>query len=111
MDQVALLDEAQEHHLAGGVEVLAAAVLRADTGPEREHLEHVVIVVAGNAELLEIVAALRAAGRFAGGLNGRKQQGDEDRDNRDHDQQLDQREARPCASSWNDLNASTDLLT
>ena len=59
----------------------------------REHAAHVMVVVHGNAELLQVVAALAAASRLTGRLNGRKQQGDEGRDNRDHHQQLDQGEA------------------
>jgi hypothetical protein len=73
-------------------------LLRADSGPQREHPEDVVIVVHGNAELLQVVAALRPAGRFAGGLDGGKQQGDEDRDNRDYHQQLNQRKTSPSRS-------------
>ena len=48
------------------------------------------VVQHGQAELLEIVLALAAAGRFAGRLNRRQQQGDEDADDGDHDQQLNQ---------------------
>ena len=47
------------------------------------------------AQLLEVVDALRTAGRLAGGLDGGQQQGDQDRDDRDHDQKLDQRESPP----------------
>ena len=50
-------------------------------------------VVQAEANLLFIVHALRAAGRFAGALDGGKEQGDQDRDDRDHDEQLDQGEA------------------
>ena len=35
------------------------------------------------ADLLEMVDALRVAGRFAGRLDGRQEQGDQDPDNRD----------------------------
>jgi hypothetical protein len=42
------------------------------------------------ANLLEIVNALASAGSFTGGLNGWEKQRDENRDNRDHNQQLNQ---------------------
>ena len=51
------------------------------------------VVVQGQADLLEVVGALDAPRRLAGRLDGRQQQGDQDRDDRDDDQQLDQREA------------------
>jgi hypothetical protein len=38
--------------------------------------------VATQGELLHVIAALRAAGCFASGLNGRQQQGHEHTDNR-----------------------------
>jgi len=44
------------------------------------------------ADLLQIVLALRSCRCFPDLLHGRNQQGDEDRDNRDHDQQFDQGE-------------------
>jgi hypothetical protein len=45
------------------------------------------------ADLFEIVRALRSPGRFTGGLNGRKQQRDQHSDNRNHHEKLDQGEA------------------
>ena len=51
------------------------------------------VVVHGEAELLEVVDALDAPGGRAGGLHGGQQQGDQDGDDGDHDEQLDQREA------------------
>ena len=50
-------------------------------------------VVHPEAELLEVVGALGAAGRLAGRLDRGQEQADQDRDDRDDDQQLDQREA------------------
>ncbi len=47
----------------------------------------------GQADLLQVVDALRPPGRLAGGLDGGQEQGDQDGDDRDDDQQLDQREA------------------
>ena len=58
----------------------------------------------GQADLLEIVQALRAAGALAGGLNRRQQQRHQHADDRDHDQQLDQRKAAPMA-------ADRDMIT
>jgi hypothetical protein len=47
--------------------------------------------VQSDTELLEIINALSAAGRFACCLNCRQQQSDEDADDRNHNQQLDKR--------------------
>ncbi len=52
---------------------------------------HIVIVVQGQPDLLQIVATLRAPGRLAGHLHRRKQQRDQDGNDGDNDQQLDQR--------------------
>ena len=46
-------------------------------------------VVQGDADLLEIVAALHSPGSLASGLHGRKQQRDQDADDRDDHKQLD----------------------
>ena len=46
------------------------------------------------ADLLEVVDALGAAGGLAGRLHRRQQQADQHGDDRDHHQQLDQGEAR-----------------
>ena len=45
------------------------------------------------ADLLQVVDALGAAGGLAGRLHGGQQQGDQDRDDGDDHQQLDQGEA------------------
>ena len=58
----------------------------------RETAERGVEVVHCQADLLQVVLALRAAGRFARLLHGGKQQGDENADDGDHHQQLDQGE-------------------
>ena len=50
------------------------------------------MVVAGQADLLEIVGALRAAGGLAHVLHGRQEQADQDGDDGDHHQQFDERE-------------------
>jgi hypothetical protein len=46
----------------------------------------------GQHELLDVIDALGTPGGFARSLNGGEQKGDQDRDDRDHDQQLDQGE-------------------
>ena len=74
-------------------------VVVADAHPaDRERALDVVIVVHRQAELLEVVHALGPPGRLAGGLDGRQEQGDQDRDDRDDDQELDQRERGGCPS-------------
>ena len=55
----------------------------------------VVELVDRDALLLQVVDALRAAGRFARGLHRRQQQRHQNADDGDHHQQLDQGEAAP----------------
>jgi hypothetical protein len=50
------------------------------------------VIVNRDANLLEVVAALQTCGGLADLLDGGEQQADQDRDDRDDDQQLDQRE-------------------
>ena len=50
------------------------------------------VVGQSQTELLEIVLAGRATSRLACLLNGRTEQRDENRDDRDHDEQLNERE-------------------
>ena len=52
------------------------------------------VVVDRQSQLLEVVGALHAAGRLAGGLHRRQEQGHQDADNGDHDEELDERETR-----------------
>src|SRR5262249_338027 len=59
----------------------------------------VVVVVQGQAELLEVVGALGACGSLADLLDGGEEQADQDGDDGDHHQQLDQRQATP-APKW-----------
>ena len=56
------------------------------------------VVVDGERELLEVVAALHAGGGLADLLDGRQQEADEDGDDGDHHQQLDQRERPPLTT-------------
>jgi hypothetical protein len=55
--------------------------------------------VQSQAELLQAVPALGAAGGFASLLDGRQKQGDENRDNRNHHQQFDQRKTTTTVRS------------
>jgi hypothetical protein len=49
-----------------------------------------VVIVHGDADLLQVVHALGPPRRLAGGLHGGQEQGDQDGDDRDDDQQFDQ---------------------
>src|SRR5262249_61544031 len=51
------------------------------------------VVVKRQADLLEVILALSSRGGLANSLNGRYEQAHEDRNDRDHDEQLDQSEA------------------
>jgi hypothetical protein len=51
------------------------------------------ITVCGQADLLQIVVALDPVGRLAHLLHGRQEQADQDRDDRDHRQQFNERES------------------
>ena len=64
-----------------------------------EHLVRHFVVLQRQADLHEVVLALHPAGRFAGLLHRREQQGDQNGDDRNHDQQLNQGEAAPAAWS------------
>jgi hypothetical protein len=57
----------------------------------------VVVVVGGQAELLEVVGALDAGGGLADLLDGGQQQADQDGDDGDDDEQFDEGEARKPA--------------
>jgi len=58
----------------------------------REESVAVVMVVESQSDLLEVVDALHPPRGLAGGLHGRQEQGDQDANDRDHHEQLDQRE-------------------
>jgi len=70
-----------------------ASVVRKKNAHRRELTRNIVIVVEGDAKLLKVLAALHPAGRFARTLNGRHEEGNEDRDDSNDDEKLDQREA------------------
>ncbi len=60
---------------------------------------HVMIIVQSQAQLLEVVLALGAAGRLARLLDGRQQEGNEDRNDRNHHEQLNQCKSGPLSSN------------
>src|SRR5262249_54027061 len=87
-EAVALLDVRQERdHPAAAQAVGLIPVARG------ELLVRVVVAVHGDAELVQVVLAGGAVGRVAYLLYGGEEQADQNRDDRDHHQQLDQREA------------------
>src|SRR5262249_19810997 len=91
-EQRVLFEEGQQHDgparvvLEGPRRVLQLHVARGEAA------KGVVVAVAGDANLLEIVEALDAGRRLADFLHRRQEQADEDGDDGDDDEQLDQRE-------------------
>ena len=79
----------------GQVGVISPPGVRAaDLHTDRETaLVGVGVHLAREGQLLEVVRALHAASGFARGLNRRQKQADQNTDNRDHDEELDEREA------------------
>jgi hypothetical protein len=53
-----------------------------------KHLADVVVIVNGQRNLLQVIGALHAPRRLAGGLNSRQQQGDQNANDGNHHQQL-----------------------
>jgi hypothetical protein len=92
LGQVLLLDERQQ---AQQDAALVVAIFRHQRGrgQGRQVLVGVVVVVGGQAELLEVIGALRSRRGLAHLLHGGQEQRDQDGDDRDHHQQLDEREA------------------
>ncbi len=90
VEEVLLLDVGEQGDQPGAV----AAVV----GSGWECLLRVGVVVDAETDLLEVVGALTAAGRFARRLHGGQQQCDEDADDRNHHQQLDQSETAKSGS-------------
>ena len=89
IEQRRLVDERQNPRLPaqlGGQPILPT---------DGVHSVHVVIVGHCQSVLLEVVLALRAARRFPRLLHGGKQQGNQNRDDRNHHQQFDQRKRPP----------------
>ena len=59
----------------------------------------IMVVMKGQADLLEIVLTLSASGSFSCLLNGRQQQSNQDCYDGDHDKQFNQRESSNSVSS------------
>ena len=104
--QVFLLDVRQRVNQPGSlvrppVQVGPAGAVRQHQAAWREKGVNIVIMMAGQRELLEVVAALHAAGRLADLLHRRQDQPDQHADDGDHDQQLHQRKGawRPPAAA------------
>ena len=75
--QIRFLDVRREHDEVGSQVAslfTAAGDLRDDLFVARKTADRRLVIQKGQTKLLEIVRALRAARRFAGGLNRRKQQ-------------------------------------
>src|SRR5581483_7180705 len=87
-----LLDVRQDLDPPGGA-VLPLAPRREADRRRREVFVEVLVRQDGDACLVQVVLALRHRRRLADLLDGGDEQRDEDRDDRDHHQQLDQREA------------------
>ena len=76
---------------------------------KREGIVLGLIGMQGQADLLEVVRALGAAGRFAGGLDGGQEQAGQDREDRDHDQDFDEGEAGSMRAKSSHRVAPIDL--
>ena len=90
---VAFLDVRQQLHQPTHVVALGHVVDRAllVDRARRQHVVGRLVVLQGDAELGQVVQALRPPGGLPRGLNGRQQQRDQNADDRDHHQQLHQR--------------------
>ena len=76
------------------VEAVDIRLIGRDSNPTLwKRLIGVVVVVQRQANLFEIVLALRPPRRLTSLLHGRQQQRNQDSNNRDHDEQFDQGEA------------------
>src|SRR5262249_48968017 len=99
--EVALFDIRQQ--VEEEVSPLPAGDNRSVAHARRQMPMHVVVLMCSEAELLQVVGTLGAAGGLTKFLDGRQEQADEDGDDGDDHQQLDQREAGPrcrrCRSS------------
>ena len=84
------LHEDWNNHVAG-----CASGRRYQNRRHREATVGALVIHERQADLLQVVGALDAACRFARRLNGRKQQGNQDRDDRDHNQEFNERKTTP----------------
>src|SRR5262249_23738965 len=82
------------------VGVGAALPRRRAEAVARDGAQGVVVVVDGQADLVQVVGALDAVGRRPHALDGGQQEADEDGDDGDDDEQLDQREAPALAHGF-----------
>ena len=94
--EVALLEIRQQVEKVGAKRAVRGGRIIPDAG--RQMPMRVVIMVGGQAELLEVVGALDPAAASRTFCTAGSKQADQDGDDRDHDQQLDQREAAPPCS-------------
>src|SRR5579872_7444105 len=106
-----LMELWQEHRAPGeprGAVGVAVGVRDAARAARREGITdvrrgndrvHRVIRVERNADLVQVIAALCAAGRFARLLHGGKEERDQDGDDGDDDQKLNERKAPDAANS------------
>ena len=67
--------------------------------PRRQCVAAALVVEDPQADLLEVVLALRRAGRFACGLHRREKQRDQNADDRDDHQQFNEREPAPAGAN------------
>jgi hypothetical protein len=72
------------------------------------HFMSALVVVNGDAILLQIIAAATAAGRFTGGLDGGQEQGHQDANDGDDDEQLD--EGKPRRPNEVPLHVMTPMI-
>src|SRR5262249_35851707 len=70
-----------------------------------------VVVVGGDAELVQVVLALRVGRGLADLLDCRQQQADQDGDDGNHHQQLDQREGRTAERTCHDTSPKRNRTT
>ena len=68
------------------------------------------VILESDAELFEIVQALRPPRRFTGALNGRQQKRDQHADNRDDDEQFDERKGGSCRTRRSGHGAAIERL-
>jgi hypothetical protein len=92
-----LLDVRQQVEKVRAERAIRGGRVISDT--RRQMLMCVMIMVGGQAELPQIVAALDPMGGLADSLHRWQQQTDQDGNNGDDDQQFDEREAAPPVSS------------
>src|SRR5205814_6594243 len=92
----ARLEEWQEPHVEARSLLVAGTDHRPHVvGPRRETAVDILVIVAGQGELLQVVGALNPPRGLPSRLHRREQQRDQDRNDCDDDEELDQRETTP----------------